>query len=68
MGPLRWLESKPFGQQIMILSLVLDPLGAAGGYLILPELIDVDPIMGAVYGLIAASMPLSFWVMKHAQE
>lgn len=51
----------------MVLSLVLDPLGAAGGYLLLPELIDVDPLTGAVYGLVAASVPLSFWVMRHAQ-
>ena len=65
---LRKLDSLPFAQQIMLLTLVFDPLGAAGGYFLLPDLLDVDPLMGAVYGLVAASIPTSFWVMRHGQK
>ncbi|MDZ7688697.1 MAG: hypothetical protein U5J64_08265 [Halobacteriales archaeon] len=68
MSALRWLESKPFGQQILILAAFLDPLGALGGYFVLPELVDVEPLMGAVYGLVAASFPLSLWVMRYQQK
>jgi len=60
-----WLESKPFEQRIVILALALDPIGFAAGYLLAPSL-GVDPIMGGVYGLIAASLPLSFWVLRRA--
>jgi hypothetical protein len=68
MSAIRWLESKPFGQQIVILAAILDPLGALGGYFLLPELIDVEPLMGAVYGLVASSLPLSLWVMRYQQK
>nr|WP_227356820.1 hypothetical protein [Haladaptatus salinisoli] len=63
---LRWLQSKPFGQQILILALVLDPIGFIAGFLLAPSF-DVEPILGGVYGLIAASFPLSTWAMRHAQ-
>jgi hypothetical protein len=65
---LRKLDSLPFGQQILALSLVFDPLGAAIGYLVLPEVLGVEPLIGVVYGLVAASVPTSLWVMRHAQK
>jgi len=68
MSAIRWLESKPFGQQIVILAAILDPLGAVGGYFLLPELLGVEPIMGLVYGLVASSIPLSLWVMRYQQK
>ena len=61
----RWFESKPFQQQIIILAVVLDPLGFATGYLLAPSL-GVEPLMGGVYGLIAASMPLSWHVIRQS--
>lgn len=64
-SPSRWLTSKPFEQQILILALVLDPLGFGAGYLLAPSF-DVEPLMGGVYGLVAASVPISTWVMRHA--
>ncbi|RZH66885.1 hypothetical protein [Natrinema altunense] len=63
----RWLQSKPFQQQIVILALILDPLGFSTGYLLAPSL-DIDPLMGGVYGLIAASFPLSMWVLRYASQ
>jgi hypothetical protein len=64
----RKLDSMPFAQQIIVLVLLFDPLGAAGGYFVLPEVLGVEPLMGAVYGLVAASIPTSLWVMRHAQK
>lgn len=61
-----WLESKPFERQILILALTLDPLGFIAGYLLAPSF-GVEPLMGGVYGLIAASFPLSLWIMRRAQ-
>ena len=61
----RWLESKPFERQILILALTLDPLGFLAGYLLAPSL-GADPLIGGVYGLVAASLPMSLWVMRHA--
>ena len=61
----RWFESKPFQQQIIILAVVLDPIGFATGYLLAPSL-GVEPLMGGVYGLIAASMPLSWHVIRQS--
>ncbi|QSG14324.1 hypothetical protein [Halapricum desulfuricans] len=61
----RWFRSKPFGQQILILALVLDPLGFAAGYLLAPS-VGLDPLMGGVYGLVAASVPMSMHVMREA--
>lgn len=60
-----WLESKPFERQILVLAVILDPLGFLAGYAIAPSL-GVEPILGGVYGLVAASVPLSFWVMRRA--
>lgn len=61
----RWFRSKPFGQQILILALVLDPLGFATGFLLAPS-VGIDPLMGGVYGLVAASVPMSMHVMREA--
>ncbi len=61
----RWFRSKPFGQQILILAIVLDPLGFAAGYLLAPS-VGLDPLMGGVYGLVAASVPMSMHVMREA--
>jgi len=68
MSAIRWLDSKPFGQQIVILAAVLDPIGALVGFLFLPDLLGVEPIMGVVYGLVASSVPLSLWVVRHQQK
>nr|WP_224270750.1 hypothetical protein [Haloprofundus salinisoli] len=59
----RWFESKSFSVQIIILALVLDPFGFVSGYLLAPSL-GVDPLMGGVYGLVAASLPMSLFVMR----
>ena len=64
---LNWLDSKPFERQILLLALTLDPLGFILGYLLAPSL-GVEPLMGGVYGLIAASLPLSFWVLRHSKN
>lgn len=64
---LNWLESKPFERQILILALTLDPIGFAAGYLLAPSL-GIEPLIGGVYGLVAGSLPLSFWVMRHASD
>jgi hypothetical protein len=65
-GLSRWFEAKPFQQQIVILALVLDPIGFLGGYLVAPSF-GVDPLIGGVYGLVAASLPMSLFVMRSAQ-
>lgn len=62
----RWLQSKPFEQQIVILALVLDPLGSLAGYLLGPA-VGVDPIMGGVFGLVVARFPMSFFVMSRSR-
>lgn len=64
---IRWLERKPFTTQLIILVAILDPLGAIGGYLLAPSF-GIDPSMGVAYGLVAASMPLSLWVMRYSQK
>jgi hypothetical protein len=64
---IRWLDSKPFAQQLVILSAVLDPLGIGGGYLLGPKF-DLDPIVGAVAGAVAASSVISLWVLRYQQR
>ncbi|WP_238709498.1 hypothetical protein [Natronorubrum halophilum] len=61
----RWFETKPFQQQIIILAVVLDPIGFAAGYLLAPSL-GVEPLMGGVYGLLVASLPMSWLVMRQS--
>jgi hypothetical protein len=68
MSAIRWLDSKPFGQQIVILAAVLDPIGALVGFLLLPDILGVEPIIGVVYGLVASSVPLSLWVLRYQQR
>ncbi|EMA61827.1 hypothetical protein [Halorubrum lipolyticum] len=63
----RWFESQPFQRQIVVAALVLDPLGFVSGYLLAPEF-GVEPILGGVYGLVAASLPLSLLVMREANR
>ncbi|HMB50076.1 MAG TPA: hypothetical protein VKM69_05395 [Natronoarchaeum rubrum] len=62
-----WLESKPFEQQILLSALVLDPIGFLTGYLLGPAL-GVEPLIGGVFGLVAASVPISLLVMQEAQS
>lgn len=59
----RWLSAKPFQQQIIILAVILDPIGFVTGYLLAPS-VGIDPLMGGVFGLVAASLPLSLFVMR----
>ncbi|KDS91026.1 hypothetical protein FK85_07040 [Halorubrum saccharovorum] len=63
----RWFERQPFERQIIIFALVFDPIGFAVGYLLGPEF-GVEPILGGVYGLVAASVPLSLLVMREANR
>jgi hypothetical protein len=62
-----WFGSKPFEQQIIILALVLDPIGFVGGYLLGPSF-GVEPLIGGVFGLVAASVPMSLHVMREASS
>jgi hypothetical protein len=63
----QWFQSKPFGQQLVILSVVFDPLGFVGGFLLGPSF-DVDPVLGGVFGLLAASVPISLHVLNRATQ
>jgi hypothetical protein len=62
----RWFLSKSFVQQLIILTLVFDPIGFVGGYLLGPSL-GVDPLVGGVYELVLAGIPTSLHVMTHAK-
>ena len=64
-GLLRRFDQLPSAHQLLALSLVLDPIGAIGGYLLAPS-VGVDPILGAVFGLIAASVPTGLLVAFRA--
>lgn len=57
----RWFDSKPFTVQLIIVATVCDITGASLGYAFHPQL-GVDPIMGAVYGLLAGTIPLMIWL------
>lgn len=63
----QWFQSKPFGQQLIVLTVVFDPLGFVGGYLLGPSL-DVAPLLGGVFGLLAASVPVSLHVLHRATQ
>jgi len=67
MSAIRWLDTKPFGQQIIILTAVLDPIGAALGWFLAPEF-GIDPIMGAVFGLVLAGIPTMLWILRYNQK
>lgn len=62
-GLARKFDSLPFTQKLIVSSLVFDPIGAVGGYLLAPEF-GLDPIMGAVYGLVLASVPTAVLVAR----
>lgn len=61
----RWLESYSFGQQLLILALAFDPIGAVVGYLLAPTL-GVSPILGVGLGLTASATVPSAWILRHA--
>jgi hypothetical protein len=63
----QWFQSKPFAQQIIILAVLFDPLGFASGYLLEPS-VDLDPLIGGVYELVAASILTSLHVMNHSMH
>jgi len=63
----QWFQSKPFAQQIIILAVVFDPLGFAGGYLLAPSL-GLEPLIGGVYGVVAASIPTSLHVLNRSMQ
>ena len=60
-----WFAARPFEQQIIVLALVFDPLGFAAGWLLAPSF-GVEPLIGAVFGVVAASVPTSLHVMREA--
>lgn len=62
----RWFQSKSFAMQIVILTLLFDPIGFVGGYLLGPSL-GLDPLIGGVYGLVLAGIPASLHVMNHGR-
>jgi len=59
---IRWFRSKEFAVQLVVLAVVFDPLGFAGGYLLAPSF-DIAPIYGGIAGLLAGSFVLSFHVL-----
>lgn len=61
----RWFRSKPFVQQLIILTLLFDPIGFVGGYLLGPSF-GLDPLVGGVYGLILAGIPVSLLVVNRS--
>lgn len=63
----RWLESYEFGTQLLILSLILDPIGAILGYLAHP-LLGVDMIYGIALGLVAVSQIHVLWIVRHTRK
>jgi hypothetical protein len=62
-----WFGSLTFSQQLIALALVFDPLGFGAGWLLGPSL-GVEPIIGAVFGVVAASVPTSLHVLREASS
>jgi len=60
-----WFGSLSFAEQIIVLALVFDPLGFAGGWLLAPSL-GLEPILGAVFGVVVSSVPTSLHVLREA--
>ena len=60
-----WFQSKSFVQQLVILTLLFDPIGFVGGYLLGPSL-GLDPLVGGVYGLVLAGVPVSLLVVNRS--
>ncbi|OYR80448.1 hypothetical protein DJ84_15620 [Halorubrum ezzemoulense] len=65
MALLAWFDALSFQAQLLLVAVVCDPVGFAGGYLLAPEF-GVEPILGGVYGLVAASVPLSLLVLRES--
>ena len=64
-GAISRFQSRPLAQQLVVLALVVDPIGAALGYLLHPQL-GVEPLIGVVIGLVAASAVHALWVVRNA--
>jgi hypothetical protein len=64
-GAIPEFKSKTLGKQILIITLISDSIGAALGYLLHPQL-GVEPVMGAVYGLIGAGVVPFLWALTNA--
>lgn len=60
-----WFGSLSFAEQIIVLALVFDPLGFAGGWLLAPS-VGLEPLFGAVFGVVAANVPTSLHVLRKA--
>ncbi|ELZ44430.1 hypothetical protein C464_13605 [Halorubrum coriense DSM 10284] len=65
MALLPWFDALSFQARLILVAAVCDPIGFAGGYLLAPEF-GVEPILGGVYGLVAASAPLSLLVLRES--
>ncbi|PSQ55493.1 hypothetical protein BRD22_09170 [Halobacteriales archaeon SW_8_68_21] len=63
----RWFETLSFQAEIILLAVAFDPIGFAAGYLLAPEF-GLEPIAGGAYGLVAASVPVSMFVMREASR
>ena len=63
----QWFQSKPFKQQLIILVVVFDPLGFAGGYFLAPSF-GLEPLIGGAFGLVAANIPTSLHVLNQAKQ
>jgi hypothetical protein len=60
-------EAMSFSAQLIAVAVVCDPIGFAAGYLLAPEF-GVEPILGGVYGLVAASVPMSLLVLRESMS
>jgi|APHM01.1.fsa_nt_gi hypothetical protein len=63
----QWFQSKSFGQQLIILTVVFDPLGFAGGYL-LGSSIGLPPLFTGGLGLAAGGLPMALHVMYRSLQ
>ena len=63
MALLRWFAALSFQAQIIVFALVFDPIGFGAGYLLAPDF-GLEPVIGGVYGLVAASLPMSLLVIR----
>ena len=62
-----WLASKPFSQQLIVVALFFDLVGATAGYALHPYL-GVDPLIGVLYGLVAGSVPTVVWMQRNRPQ
>jgi hypothetical protein len=51
--------------QLVVLTVLFDPIGFVGGYLLAPSL-GLDPLIGGVYGLVLAGIPVSLHITNRA--